>query len=101
MKNDPTDILAQARQREDIDRKKKVERDQEIADFKWLMSDKRGRRFMWRLLDMTGLYRCSFTGNSTTFFNEGQRNIGLQLMADINEQAPEAYPQMLAEQRTK
>lgn len=62
------------------------------------MSDKRGRRAIWRLLDITGIYRTSFTGNSTTFFNEGARNVGLQFLADVNEACPERYLEMLKEQ---
>jgi hypothetical protein len=99
---DPTDLAGQERDREAKALKSKVERDQETADFKWLMSDKRGRRFMWRLLSMTGLYRSSFTGNSNnTFFNEGARNIGLMLISEVNELTPDAYAMMLDEQRKK
>jgi hypothetical protein len=98
---DPLDLAGQERDRDDKQRKGKVERDEEAADFKWLMSDARGRRFMWRLLGLTGLYRSSFTGNSTTFYNEGMRNIGLMLIADVNELTPEAYLKMIEEQRKK
>lgn len=100
-KHDPLDLRGQERQRDDVEQARKVERDQEKADFAWLMSDKRGRRFMWRMLEVTGVYRTSFTGNSTTFFNEGMRNVGLQLIANIHEFAPDAYTTMLDEQRKK
>lgn len=98
---DPLDLAGQERDRESKAVKTKAERDQEVADFKWLMSDKRGRRFMWRLLGITGLYRSSFTGNSSTFFNEGQRNIGLMLIAEVNDLTPDSYAIMLEEQRKK
>ena len=100
-KRDPTDLRGQERHREDVEQARKVERDQEKADFAWLMSDKRGRRFIWRMLETTGVYRSSFTGNSETFFREGARNVGLKLIADIHEFAPDAYPMMLEEQRKK
>ena len=100
-KHDPFDLRGQDRQREDIEQTRKVERDQEKADFAWLMSDKRGRRFMWRMLEVTGVYRSSFTGNSETFFREGARNVGLKLISDIHEFAPDAYTTMLEEQRKK
>lgn len=50
-------------------RKRKDERvrDIELADIKQLMDSVQGRRFVWRLLDRTGVFRTSFTGNSTTF----------------------------------
>jgi hypothetical protein len=99
--HDPLDLRGQDRLREDRDQAQKVERDQEKADFAWLMSDKRGRRFMWRMLEVTGVYRSSFTGNSETFFREGARNVGLKLIADIHEFSPDSYTTMLDEQRTK
>lgn len=71
----------------------------ETDDLKWLMSDKRGRRVMWRLLETTGVYRSSFTGNSETFFREGQRNVGLRLLSDIHEHCPDAFVVMLKEHR--
>ena len=43
-KHDPLDLHGQERQREDAERQRKLERDQEKADFAWLMSDKRGLR---------------------------------------------------------
>ena len=53
---------------------------------------------MWRLLERTGVFRTSFTGNSETFFREGQRNVGLMLMAQIHEVCPDQYALMLKEQ---
>ena len=71
-------------------------------DIKWLMGNRQGRRIAWRQLDRAGVYRTSFGGNAdTTNFNEGQRNMGLMLIADIHAHAPEAYTQMLAESRAK
>ena len=52
----------------------------EINDWKWLMSSVRGRRLVWRLLERTGIYRSSMTGNSFTFFREGERNVARERM---------------------
>lgn len=73
----------------------------EVDDLKWLMADARGRRFLWRLLDQTHVFRTSFTGDSRTFFNEGERNIGLKHLASVNEHCPEHYLSMLKEHRPK
>ena len=81
--------------REAADKEKAV-RDQELADFQFLMSTPQGRRFMTRLLDITGFQRSSFTRDSTTYFNEGARSIGLQVWADI-QCFPELYMKMLLE----
>lgn len=82
-------------------RDRKASADMEAADFKWLMSDKRGRRIVWRLLEQTGVFRSSFTGNSETFFREGARNVGLKVLADLHEHAPEAYVLLLEEHKRK
>lgn len=71
----------------------------ELADMKQLLGTPHGRRIAWRWLDKAGVYRTSFTGNSSTFFNEGQRNMGLLLLADIHEACPEQYAVMLEEAR--
>ena len=73
----------------------------EIDDLCWLMSDKRGRRFVWRQLAEAGVYRQSFTGEPlTTSFNEGQRSTGLRLMAAIHQHCPERFSEMQKEART-
>lgn len=69
----------------------------ECDDWRWLMGDARGRRIVRGLLDLTGVYRTSFTGNSTTFFNEGQRNVGLVLVDRVHRHAPESYTVMMQE----
>jgi len=95
---DPLDLRGQERAKEQSDERNKQAAEQEREDFKWLMGSKRGRRIVWRLLERTGVYRSSFTGNSETFFREGQRNVGLMLMALINESSPDQYALMLKEQ---
>ena len=50
-----------------------------------LLKNKEGRWFLLRLLDATGINAHSFTGNSHTFFNEGKRQVGLELLARIQE----------------
>lgn len=50
-----------------------------------ILKNKEGRWFLMRLLDATGVNSSSFTGNSTTFFNEGKRQVGLELLARIQE----------------
>lgn len=93
---DPTALETARGKRKQADRK--VE--QQIADdLKWLMQDKRGRRFMWRLLETTGLYKSSFTGNSQTFFLEGQRNIGLIQMDALLAHCRDEYLTMVSEQK--
>jgi hypothetical protein len=70
-------------------------------DMRWLMSSQQGRRIVWRLLERAGIYRTSFSGDANrTFFNEGARNVGLSLVADIHANAPEMYALMTQEAKT-
>lgn len=80
-------------------RKRKDEqvRDRELHDMRSVMDTVEGRRFVWRLLDRAGVFRTSFTGNSTTFFNEGMRNMGLIVLADVQEACAHQYLVMMNE----
>ena len=99
--DDPFDLTGQDKASGERARKAQNETRTEAEDIKWLMSGKRGRRVMWRLLDRAGVFRSSFTGNSETFFREGQRNIGLIYLGHVHEHTPEAYPTMVEENRAK
>ena len=90
---DPTDIVGQREaKREDAARKKAARKAQD-ADLKWLMSSPRGRRIMWRLLDMSGPFKISFDTNALKMaFAEGMRNLGNQLFAEVMDLCPELYP---------
>lgn len=68
-----------------------------MAGLGTLMGSKQGRAYAWWLLDRCGVFRTSFTGNSATFFNEGRRDIGLQVLADIQREFAEQYMQMTKE----
>ena len=96
---DPTDIRSQELAKADADLRNKLSNDTEESDFKWLMSSKRGRRIVWRLLDRAGVFRLSFNTNSMAMaFNEGNRNEGLRIMAQIHALCPELYAVMAKEQ---
>lgn len=77
--------------------KQKNKRDRELEDVNFILSSKQGRRFFWRFIRLCGVFETSFTGNNTTFFKEGERNVGLRLMTDLNEAAPNAYALMQKE----
>lgn len=73
-------------------------RQQEIADFRWLMNDYRGRRFMWRLMGHCKVFQPSFNPHGGVMnFNEGQRNVGLFLLGETNDLCPAMFPVMAAE----
>ena len=75
-----------------------LKRKQRVEDFKWLMAHAQGRRIVSRLLEESGVHRTSFNhSGSVMAFNEGKRHLGLYLMAEILEIAPESYVKLLKE----
>lgn len=98
--SDPFDIQSQERAIADNSDKAKLAHEIELDDLKWLMSNKRGRRFVFRLLERAGVWRISFNTNALTMaFNEGMRNDGLRLMAQITTHSAERYAEMLKESK--
>ena len=49
-------------------------------DLEKLLTLEEGRRFFWSFLGKCRVFSSSFTGNSETFFLEGQRNAGLVIL---------------------
>lgn len=97
---DPTDLRGHELNKEEVEARKRLVREVETADVKWLMSSKRGRRIVWRLLDLSGPFRMSFDTNAMKMaFNEGNRNLGNLLFNEVMTLCPEMYPVMAKEQR--
>lgn len=71
----------------------------ELKDLKELLATHSGRRILWRILERTGMHRTSFTGNSKTFFNEGERNIGLWLVDEVLLADADKYLLMIKENK--
>lgn len=76
--------------------KERFARREELSDIGWILSDKRGRRFMWRLLCGGHVFSSCFTGNNTTFWNEGKRDLALEFLMDT-QRFPEMYLSMVRE----
>ena len=77
----------------------KFNNNQELLDMRFILSTQQGRRFVWKNLTRAGIFQTSFTGNSTTFFNEGKRDIGLKMLADVMEASPDSYVAMIRESK--
>lgn len=54
-----------------------------------------GRKVIWHLLSLCNLYVDNFTGNSQTFFLEGKRSVGLEILQLLESADKKAYPQLL------
>lgn len=97
---DPLDLRGQERAKVESDDREFVAFQIEIDDLKWLMSNKRGRRFVHRSLERAGVWRISFNTNALTMaFNEGMRNEGLRLLSQVTEHCPKRYTEMLKESK--
>ena len=76
---------------------------QDVGDLRWVMSDARGRRFVWAMLSRAGIFRSSYLAgrgqSEATAFYEGERNIGLELMASVALDVPKAYAAMQEENK--
>jgi len=79
--------------------KQKVEsaNDKRLNDVREVLNTVRGRRFFWRYLGVCGVFKTSLANEHQIFYNEGMRNVGLNLLADVNEACPEAYLLMMKE----
>lgn len=88
---------ADDRQVQDGGRREKSIRERELEDVRAILASPQGRRFMWRYLAICGVFRSSWTPSAEIHFNEGRRDIGLHLLADVNDADPEAYVRMMQE----
>lgn len=72
--------------------------DRERQDMAWFLSFRQGRRIAWRYLSECGVFQSSHhPSGSQVYFLEGQRNIGLKLLADVTDASPDALIQMMKE----
>jgi hypothetical protein len=78
----------------------RLHHDSQVDDLKFVMGNKQGRRFVHRLLQECGVFRSVFhTEPVVMAFNEGGRNMGLKLFAEIHEHCPARYAEMIKEHK--
>ncbi|MDR2161218.1 MAG: hypothetical protein LBO77_03655 [Desulfovibrio sp.] len=58
-----------------------------------------GQEFLFWLINLTGVFAPSFTGNSATFFLEGRRSVGLEVYRLLMEADPGALQAIIDFQR--
>ena len=63
-----------------------------------LCETREGRAFLWDLFAKTSVLNTPYTGDTnSTMFKLGEQNIGLQLLAHMQETTPNAYLTMMEE----
>ena len=89
---------------EQLKKAEKERKDQEffkkrrLSDLRKLLKLSEFRRFVWDSLSETGLFRASFTSDAMiSAFNEGKRDNGLKLLAELNEADVNAFAQIQKE----
>ncbi len=78
----------------ELENKNRVKKEKEVSDLLKVLSSSEGERVLCRIIKRTKFFDSSWTGNSTTFFNEGMREIGRSILAEINEACPEKLPKI-------
>lgn len=79
-----------------------LQQDQSVLDLDAVLQTPQGRRALLRILDRCGIYRGGYTGEpEATSFRLGEQNIGLWLIAQIEQVGPTEYPKLLMEAAQK
>lgn len=97
---DPTDLRSQDRAKAEAEERNRLEQKRFEESVKWVMSDKRGRLFVSRVLDQTGQDKPSFdTNNASMAMKEGVRWVGIWLKRELENLCFDRVLEMLKEQR--
>lgn len=97
---DPFDLRAEAERENDKRHIRAVNRQDQEADWAWIMSGPKGRRLIHQVLARCGVYQSSFdTNGSAMSFKEGRRDVGLWIIGMCEAHAPESYLEMMKEAR--
>lgn len=90
--------VGDARQVAEDAKRAKVKEQRRINALKMIMASPDGRLWMWQFLTSCGLFRVSFTGNGNRdAFDNGMRNAGMPIFADIQKHCPDDYFKMSKE----
>jgi len=67
----------------------------EEMDIRAVLKMPEGKRFLWKWIERCGVYRLSMNhSGSITYFNEGERNIGIGLLAEWAKVDPVSFSEM-------
>lgn len=96
---DEYETREEARARRKIERAQAAKLVEDDHVIRSIMSTISGRRWMRELFELTHLFHTSFSTEALLMAaREGERNIGLQVLAALMRACPEAYVQMMREQ---
>lgn len=81
--------------------KEKRHREIELKELKDVLTTLPGRKLIWRYLGVTGVFKSSWHPSALIHFNEGKRDVGLQMLSDVTDAGPEFLIQMMRESQEK
>lgn len=83
---------------EEVETHNQLIRENELHDLKVVLSTPNGRAFVWRHLSKCGIYHSSYSPEvSQIYYRSGKRDIGLDLLSDINALDPTLIYQIAKE----
>lgn len=69
----------------------------ELDDLRFLLSDRQGRRFLWRLLERCRAFSSVWEPSARIHYNAGQQDLGHYLIAEIMQANEDAFLKMMKE----
>lgn len=60
-------------------------------DMKSLLATDFGRSVVWDILSQCDIFGISMTGNAQTYYKEGRRSVGLELLSEVIASNPKAW----------
>lgn len=80
----------------EVNQRRELEREQELADISVIVNTNSGLRFFKRLMADSHVFHSTFNPDAAiAAFSEGQRNLGLRYLSDVAETAPALIPQLI------
>lgn len=99
----PADATFDASDLEQVDSKKDVasRRDKAFKDVvASILSTPSGRAWLWSVFQSCHMFQTSFSGDALRLaFAEGERNVGLRLLAQVMSANPDAWTLMMKESK--
>jgi len=66
-----------------------------VSNTRKMLKTRPGQDFVWHILAICNLYGDVFTGNSQTFYYEGKRAVGLEVLQLLEDVDKTAYAELL------
>ncbi len=93
--NVPVENVADEEQIKAAKKKERRKDQQEIEDVKEILRTKPGRRFFWRYMAKCNVFSSVRGPSPNIYFQEGFRQVGLDIMSDIINANPNALIEMM------